>query len=48
MRAENFPESTVDTMVSQWAHLNYIRTALTPAGWIAALKAFSIPGEQGG
>ena len=32
MRAESLPESTVDTMVSQWAHLNYVRAALTLVG----------------
>ena len=32
MRAESLPESTVDTMVSQWVHLNYVRAALTLVG----------------
>lgn len=48
MRAESLPESTVDTMASQWLHLNYVRAALTLAGWIATLKAFSIPSEPCG
>ncbi|MEO7858892.1 MAG: DUF1772 domain-containing protein [Nitrospirales bacterium] len=48
MRGESLPESRVDTMVSQWARLNYIRASLTLAGWIAALKAFSVPVEHGG
>ncbi|MGQ0812618.1 MAG: DUF1772 domain-containing protein [Nitrospiraceae bacterium] len=39
MRIESLPESAVDSMVSQWMRLNYIRDALTLVGWIAALKA---------
>jgi hypothetical protein len=48
MSAESLPESRVDTMASQWAHLNDIRASLTLAEWIDALKAFSIPVEPGG
>ena len=32
MRAESLPESTVDTMFSQWVRLNYVRAALTLVG----------------
>lgn len=48
MRAETLPESAAERMAAQWAHLNYIRAALTLVGWVAALKAFSMPGEHGG
>lgn len=48
MRAESLPESTVATMASRRLHVNYIRTVFTLAGWIAALKALSMPGEPGG
>jgi len=43
MRAEPLPESTVGTMASQWVSLNYVRAVLSLAGWVAALKAFSLP-----
>lgn len=35
--------STVGAMASQWVSLNYVRAALTLVGWVAALKAFSLP-----
>ena len=37
------PAATVSTMVSRWIYLNYVRDALTLIGWLAALKAFSLP-----
>jgi hypothetical protein len=43
MRAEPLPDSTIGAMASQWVSLNYVRAALTLVGWMAALKAFSLP-----
>lgn len=41
-RDETIPESKLKAMVSQWAHLNYVRLAIALAAWVAALKAFSM------
>jgi hypothetical protein len=43
MHAEALPESTAQAMASQWVHLNYVRAALALVGWVAALRAFSLP-----
>jgi len=43
MRAEPLHDSTVGAMASQWVSLNYVRATLTLVGWLAALKAFSLP-----
>ncbi len=42
MRAESLPASAVVKMASQWMRLNYVREALTLAGWLAALRTFSL------
>jgi hypothetical protein len=46
---EGLPEAEVRTALSQWMLLDYGRHVLTLAGWLAALKAFSLPaGKCGG
>jgi hypothetical protein len=45
---EGLPEAEVQDALSQWLLLDYGRHVLTLAGWLAALKAFSLPGEHGG
>lgn len=47
-RTQVSPESKVKTTATRWANLNYVRSALSLAAWIAALKAFSLPIESGG
>ena len=47
MRADILPASTAGAMASQWVLLNYVRSALTLAGWLAALKALSLPSQHG-
>jgi hypothetical protein len=43
MHAETLPESTAAAMASRWVHLNSVRAALALLGWVAALKALSLP-----
>lgn len=43
MGAETLSALTAKAMASQWVHLNYTRAALVLIGWIAALKALSLP-----
>lgn len=43
MRAETLRESNCYGVASLWVRLNYARAALTLIGWIAALKALSLP-----
>jgi hypothetical protein len=45
---EGLPEAEVRAALSQWLLLDYGRHVLTLAGWLAALKAFSLPGKHGG
>ena len=45
---EGLPEAEVQAALSQWLLLDYGRHVLTLAGWLAALKAFSLPGKHGG
>jgi len=45
---EGLPEAEVRAALSQWLFLDYGRHVLTLAGWLAALKAFSLPGKHGG
>src|SRR5215207_10895467 len=46
---EGLPEAKVQAALSQWLVLDYGRHVLTLAGWLAALKAFSLPaGKRGG
>jgi hypothetical protein len=44
MRAEALPAARVEAMAAQWIALNRVRTALALIGWLAALKALSLPG----
>ena len=48
MRAETLPESRAAAMASQWMRLNLLRAAFDLAGWLAALKAFSLLSALGG
>ena len=43
MRAEALPPAKVEAMASQWMALNHVRAALALIGWLAALKALSLP-----
>ena len=43
MRAEALPPAKVEAMASQWMALNHVRAALDLIGWLAALKALSLP-----
>ncbi len=45
---EGLPEAEVRAALSQWLFLDYGRHVLNLAGWLAALKAFSLPGKHGG
>jgi hypothetical protein len=42
------PEAEVQAALSQWLLLDYGRHVLTLGAWLAALKAFSLPGKHGG
>jgi hypothetical protein len=44
---EGLPEAEVQAALSQWLFLDYGRHVLTLAGWLAALKAFSLPSKRG-
>jgi hypothetical protein len=45
---EGLPEVEVKATLSQWMLLDYGRHVLTLVGWLAALKAFSLPvGKRG-
>lgn len=37
----------VKSLTNWWAGLNWVRAVVYSAGWLAALKAFSIPSEVG-
>jgi hypothetical protein len=43
--AEGLPQAEVASTLSRWLLLDYGRLFLTLAGWLAALKAFSLPGK---
>jgi hypothetical protein len=45
---EGLPAEEIQAALSQWTLLDYGRHVLTLAGWLAALKAFSLPGKHGG
>jgi hypothetical protein len=45
---EGLPEAEVQAALSQWLLLDYGRHVLTLAGWLAALKAFSLPSKHRG
>lgn len=40
-------QAEVTAILSQWILLDYGRHVLTLVGWVAALKAFSLPGKHG-
>jgi len=44
MRADARPSAQVEAMASQWMALNHVRAALALIGWLAALRALSLPG----
>jgi len=44
MRAEALPSAQVEAMAAQWMALNHGRAALALIGWLAALRALSLPG----
>jgi hypothetical protein len=44
MRADTLAESRAATMASLWMRLSRVRLAFGLAGWLAALKAFSLVG----
>jgi hypothetical protein len=44
MRAEALPSANVEAIASQWMALNHVRAALALIGWLAALRALSLPG----
>jgi len=44
MRAEALAPAKVEAMASQWMALNRVRAALALIGWLAALRALSLPG----
>lgn len=44
MRAEALPSAKVEAIASQWIALNHVRAALALIGWLAALRALSLPG----
>jgi len=37
------PQAEIAARLTQWARLNYLRSALTLIAWVAALKALSLP-----
>jgi hypothetical protein len=43
MRAEAIPPAKVAAMASRWMALNHVRGTLAFIGWLAALKALSLP-----
>jgi hypothetical protein len=43
---EGLPEAEVQAVLSQWLLLDYGRHVLTLAGWLAALKALSLPDKR--
>jgi hypothetical protein len=44
MRAEALPSAKVEAMASRWIAINHVRAALALIGWLAALRALSLPG----
>jgi uncharacterized membrane protein len=44
MRAEALSSAKVEAMASQWMALNHVRAGLALTGWLAALRAQSLPG----
>lgn len=48
MGTEALARAEVEVALSQWMLLNHGRHVLTLAGWLAALKALSLPSMHGG
>ena len=46
MESEEMPQEEVNATLSKWLRLDYCRNVLTLVGWLAALKALSLPGES--
>ena len=46
LTSAELPEAEVKATLSQWLLFNHGRHVLTLAGWLMALKAFSLPGER--
>jgi hypothetical protein len=44
MRSDALPAAQVEAMASRWMALNHVRAALALLGWLAALRALSLPG----
>jgi hypothetical protein len=44
MRADELPAADAGAMASRWLAFNHVRVALGLIGWLAALKAMSLPG----
>lgn len=47
MKNGTLSQTEVAAILSQWMLLDYGRHVLTLVGWVAALKAFSLPGKHG-
>lgn len=47
MESGTLSQAEVTAILSQWMLLDYGRHVITLVGWIAALKAFSLPGKHG-
>lgn len=43
MRADPLAEPIVSGMATQWMTLNHVRSTFCLLGWLAALKALSLP-----
>ena len=48
MGAEDLSQAEVNAVLSRWLLLDYGRHVLTLVGWLAALKALSLPSKSGG
>lgn len=44
-QAETLPASEVESAVFWWVRLNYVRMIIGACGWLAALRALSLPNE---
>ena len=44
LHPERFTRDRAAQMARTWMRLNYVRAALAVAGWLAALRALSLPG----
>ena len=46
MESEEMAQEEVDATLSKWLRVDYGRNVLTLVGWLAALKALSLPAES--